>query len=123
MATPLPHLSYRTLDDTLTRRNNRATTIAPNTVARRHLCESTIIVTLYDHEIARLYEDGNVWVSDAGYSTATTLRRLRALVPQGYSVFSHRGQTYITHRDYAAMGEISVSALGGYFCGGEECAG
>lgn len=115
MATPLPHLSYRTLDDKLTRRNNRATTIAPNTVARRHLLESTIVVTLYDHEIARLYEDGNVWVSDAGYPTQTTTRRLRALVPDGYTVFTHRGQTYITHRDYRHMGEVSISVLGGYY--------
>ena len=117
MAASLPSMTYRYLDDKLTRRNNQALTIAPNTVARRHLEESTIIVTLYDHEIARLYEDGNVWISDAGRATQTTARRLRALVPDGYTVFTRGGQTYITHRDYWYTGEVSISELGGYYCG------
>lgn len=99
MARPLPHLSYDELNRRLMRHGNKPLKIAHNTYASRHLIESTILIHLHRNEIVRLYEDGQLWMSDAGWPTQTTVRRLNAFVPRGHCVCIRKGRTWMVTPD------------------------
>jgi hypothetical protein len=90
MATHLPSETYWTLDRRMGKRNHA--TFAPNTHCWRW-AEGEIRVLLHGNLIARLFSDGRVLLSDAGWPTQTTARRLRALAPSG-QVWTHAGHTY-----------------------------
>lgn len=95
MATHLPTETYETLARRIwASRSHKTATFAPNTTADMDDA-GTIQVRLHGNLIARLYADGLMWLSDAGWPTQTTARRLRALVPAGHTVFTQGGHTYV----------------------------
>lgn len=95
MATHLPSETYETLARRIYHsRSGKTATIAPNTTADMDDA-GTIQVRLHGNLIARLYADGLMWLSDAGWPTQTTARRLRALAPAGHTVYIQNGHTYV----------------------------
>lgn len=110
MATHLPSETYTTLRGRIeATRGKQTVKIAPNTVATLG-DDGAIRVYLYGHQIADLRQGGAVWLSDAGYATQTTARRLRALAPVGYMVYLTHGFTVI--RDSHSETETRLDQAG-----------
>lgn len=62
-----------------------------------------MVLSLWDNLIAKLYDDGALYVSCAGWDTRTTCERLRAL---GVKIWHKRGQLMI--------GDIAINSYDWY---------
>lgn len=62
-----------------------------------------MILSLHDNNIAKLYDDGMLYVSCAGWDTRTTCERLRAL---GVKIWHKKGQLMI--------GDIAINSYDWY---------
>lgn len=99
MATPLPRMTYETLDRAIQGARGHIARIAPHTIAldgpRDVSGAPTIVVRLYDHHIATLYANGDIDLYDGGYPTATTVRRLAAFLPDGWHIWRKGGRVWV----------------------------
>lgn len=93
MATPLQRETFDTLANRLAHAHNGVATIAPNTTATYDPHAGGIAVYLWGNHIATLTRDGRVRLTDGGWPTQTTARRLRALAPDGWIIGVHDGVT------------------------------
>ena len=110
--------NFQGLDSALGRRDAR--TIGNNTTAERDF--GTILVRLHGHAIARLFEDGSVTVSDAGWQTVTAKESVNQFLPRPFRV-EQKNRTWNVHNigtgeAWPFTGVFSVAADGRPVFGG-----
>lgn len=90
-------MTYKEADEKLVGRCARGRKLENNTYLERRDLDSTIAVRLHSTDVITFHSDGRVVLDSGGWWTVTTRDRINRYMPDGWCVWSERGQWLLGH--------------------------